>query len=51
MQDYAKMYRRKFSQRRTQTMLNQIRRIIRSDLSPFIQLVMIMVIVSIANRR
>jgi len=51
MQDYAKLYKKRYSERRSQSLLNQIRRIIYGNLSPAIQLMAIMIILSVKSRR
>jgi len=51
MQDYAKLYKKRYSERRSQSMLNQIRRIIYGSLPPLVQLVAIMIVVSARTKR
>ena len=47
MQDYQKLYKRKFREKRNQCMLNRIRRIIFSNIPPLLQLAAIIMLVSI----
>lgn len=50
MQDYQKLYKKRYTERRSTKLLNLVRRIVYSKLTPAMQLVAIMMLVSFKSR-
>jgi len=51
MQDYAELYKKNYSERRSQSILNKIRRIIHSSVSPLSKLLLIAILIHVTNRK
>ena len=51
MQDYAKLYKWRYSERRSSRLVNRIRRVVYSNLPKSIQLVVIIGLVALYPRR
>jgi len=51
MQDYAKLYKCRYTERRSQSIVNKIRRILKSGVNPLSKLVLIAIIVHVTYRK
>jgi len=51
MDDYSQLYKKRFTERRSQSLLNQIRRIVLSNWPPITQVAAIMLLVTIKDHR
>jgi len=51
MQDYAELYKKNYSERRSQSIVNKIRRILKSGVNPLSKLVLIAIIVHVTYRK